>query len=232
MLMFTSDRNNVFSSFPLWTFTLCFALVGTPVKGESRVICQTELVVVAPGDDVILPCYVEPAEDARRLTVEWSKPDLKPDRLGRVEYVHLNRNGRVDRHMKLAAYVGRTEILAAELARGNVSLKIRNVTASDDGRYRCYLPKFRNPADAPVVRLSVESNSFKRWTTESWLVTRELPAPDPAGGAVSAGRIRLFVVIPLLLLFITIIIIIILAAIFTYFCKQKPETQAAPFSRS
>lgn len=115
-------------------------------------------ILAAPGDDVILPCHLDPPVDVRGLTVEWSKPDLKPDpsdRLSRVGYVHLYRDKREDPDMKIPSYVARTALFTDDLKRGNISLKIVNVTHADDGRYRCFIPKLRSKANASIIRLVV-----------------------------------------------------------------------------
>lgn len=59
-------------------------------------------VVAVPGDDVTLPCHVEPQFNVEGVTVEWSKPDLW------VEYVHLYRDHREIVDMKILSYFRRT----------------------------------------------------------------------------------------------------------------------------
>uniref|UniRef100_A0AAZ1X1L0 Ig-like domain-containing protein n=1 Tax=Oreochromis aureus TaxID=47969 RepID=A0AAZ1X1L0_OREAU len=112
--------------------------------GEVLVIGSDLPIVAAPGDDVILPCHLAPTFDVQGLTVEWSKPDLKPDpsdRLSRVEYVHLYRDRKEVPDMKMASYFRRTELFMDAMKHGNISLKILNVSEEDNGRYRCFIPK-------------------------------------------------------------------------------------------
>ncbi|KAK1889750.1 Butyrophilin subfamily 1 member A1 [Dissostichus eleginoides] len=52
----------------------------------------------------------------------------------------------------MPSYVGRTEMFADGLKLGNVSLRIRNLKPSDDGRYRCIIPHL---ALATTVKLEV-----------------------------------------------------------------------------
>ncbi|XP_035771773.1 butyrophilin subfamily 3 member A2-like [Neolamprologus brichardi] len=54
--------------------------------GQSQMIGPTQPLVAMTGDDIILPCQLEPARDVVDLTVEWSRRDLKP------RFVHLNSN--------------------------------------------------------------------------------------------------------------------------------------------
>ncbi|XP_030609335.1 myelin-oligodendrocyte glycoprotein-like [Archocentrus centrarchus] len=169
--------------FPLWTLILCSAfIVRTPVEGEVLVIGPKFPIIAAPGDDVILPCHLEPTFDVRGLTVEWSQPDLKPDpsdRLSRVEYVHLYRDKKEVPDMKLASYFRRTELFMDDLKHGNISLKILNVLEEDSGRYRCFIPKLRSSMKAAIVQLVVDPNVTKTLTTEMPLHPRNLQTPGP-----------------------------------------------------
>lgn len=121
--------------------------------------------MVAAGDDVTLPCRVEPQLDVAGETVEWSKPDLQPDPrdlLSRVEYVHVYRDTHEVPDMKMSSYVRRTSLFADGLRRGNISLKIINVTLADKGRYKCYIPKLQHSqVQSSIVHLVVcELNSY------------------------------------------------------------------------
>lgn len=114
--------------------------------------------MASPGADAVLPCRLQPAFDVVSLTLEWSMADLKPDPadpLSRVGYVHLYRGGSEVPDMKIQAFAGRTELLADALKDGDVSLRIKRVTAADQGRYRCHIPKLPGPLKELVVELLV-----------------------------------------------------------------------------
>lgn len=114
--------------------------------------------MAAPGDNVILSCHVKPAINVAGLTVEWSRPDLKPDprdRLSRVGYVHLYRHTDEVLDMKISSYIGRTELFTDGLRQGNISLKIINVTHADKGRYKCFIPKLKSRKQFSVVHLVI-----------------------------------------------------------------------------
>uniref|UniRef100_A0A3Q2DS27 B30.2/SPRY domain-containing protein n=1 Tax=Cyprinodon variegatus TaxID=28743 RepID=A0A3Q2DS27_CYPVA len=96
---------------------------------------SSEPILAAPGDDVILPCRVDPDWNAVEKTVEWSRPDLKasgPQK--RVEYVYVHRFRKMDRDMMMETYIQRTS-LSEGLRHGDVSLRIHNLQFSN--RYLC-----------------------------------------------------------------------------------------------
>uniref|UniRef100_A0A3Q4M4A5 Ig-like domain-containing protein n=1 Tax=Neolamprologus brichardi TaxID=32507 RepID=A0A3Q4M4A5_NEOBR len=130
-------------------------LISHMFPGEVLVIGSNLPIIAAPGDDVILPCHLEPMFNVQGLTVEWSKPDMKPDpsdRLSRVEYVHLYRDRKEVPDMKMASYFRRTELFMDDMKHGNISL---NVSEVDNGRYRCFIPKLQSTVKAAVVELVV-----------------------------------------------------------------------------
>ncbi|XP_031174469.1 butyrophilin-like protein 2 [Sander lucioperca] len=194
-----------------FTFTLwpVFVPFSTAVQTDVKVQVNGSLqpIMAAPGDDVILPCQLEPREDVRDKTVEWSKPDLKPDpsdRLSRVGYVHLYRDKQEVPDMKIPAYAQRTALFTDALKEGNISLKIVNVTLADTGRYRCYVPKLDCYS---IVELVVEPSSVETWTTETPLHPKILQTPGPNDeSAVKGGR--LFLGVPILGVFGCVLLIL------------------------
>ncbi|KAM4537250.1 butyrophilin subfamily 3 member A2-like isoform 2-T3 [Odontesthes bonariensis] len=185
-------------------FLLLFSVL-TPVQGQYQVIGPLRPVVASPGNDVILPCHVEPTFNTVDLTVEWSKPDLRPDpndRLGRVDYVHLYRDNREVLDMKIPSYIGRTTLSADGMTQGNVALKITNVTAADEGRYKCFIPKLKGRTRSSIVHLTVA----KSGTTETPLRSDNLQTPDPAEGTdVNDSLSRWNGLIPLLVFCVLLI---------------------------
>ncbi|XP_056225219.1 selection and upkeep of intraepithelial T-cells protein 8-like [Seriola aureovittata] len=177
ILMLEMNSEEFMYTSSLWTFFLLLAFLScSPVEGERQVIGSPQPIVTAPGDDVILPCHLDPPIDDKRLIVEWSKLDLKSDPsdgLMQAGFVHLYRYGQEVLERVMMSYVNRTKLFTVELKHGNVSLKILDVTSADEGRYRCFLP---NVAKYSVVHLNVDPN-LKNQTTET--TPRNLPTPDP-----------------------------------------------------
>ncbi len=107
----------------------------------------TSVTVVAMiGDDIILPCQLEPVLDASDLTVEWTRPDLNPTT------VYLRRDSVELLRGKNPLYTGRTSLSINKLECGDVSLKLSKVKISDAGTYRCLVP---TSGTESVVKLAV-----------------------------------------------------------------------------
>ncbi|XP_078137917.1 butyrophilin-like protein 2 [Centroberyx gerrardi] len=119
------------------------------VVGQPQVIGSLQPIVAVVGDDIILPCHVEPRLDVEDLTVEWTRPDL------RAEYVHLYRHGHEMLDMKNPSYSGRTVLFRDGLKHGDISLKLTSVTLADKGKYRCFIPKLKSRKKESVVQLVV-----------------------------------------------------------------------------
>lgn len=107
-------------------------------------------IVATSGDDVVLPCHLEPSQNAEEALVEWSRHDAN-----RVQYVHVYRDHGEVTDMKTASYLRRTALFTEELKHGNISLKIMDVTPADEGNYRCFIPTLRSPVKDSTVRLIV-----------------------------------------------------------------------------
>ncbi|XP_039883264.1 myelin-oligodendrocyte glycoprotein-like isoform X3 [Simochromis diagramma] len=209
----------------LWAFMLCF-IVRSPAQGEVLVIGSNLPIIAAPGDDVILPCHLEPTFDVQGLTVEWSKPDLKPDpsdRLSRVEYVHLYRDRKEVPDMKMASYFRRTELFMDDMKHGNISLKILNVSEEDNGRYRCFIPKLRSRVKSAVVELVVDPNNTKNLTTDRPLHPQILQTPNPQDTTPrNSGRSRVSVVV-VIFAFISVVAVAAFAPCFSDRVNKQPE---------
>ncbi|XP_045920656.1 CD276 antigen-like [Micropterus dolomieu] len=109
----------------------------------SALICSHQPIVALAGDDVILPCHLEPAVSASSETVEWTKPGLDP------EHIHIHQDGRL--MYQNPSYNDRTILFMDELTKGNVSLKIFSVKTSDAGKYKCFLPFIQKEASIQLI---------------------------------------------------------------------------------
>ncbi|XP_069580696.1 butyrophilin subfamily 3 member A2-like [Brachyistius frenatus] len=101
---------------------------------QSQMISPPRPVLALVGDDIVLPCHLEPAADVIADTLEWARFDLKP------RFVFLRRDGvelLINQH---PSYVGRTSVSTDKLKHGDISLNLSGVKLSDLGEYRCSIP--------------------------------------------------------------------------------------------
>ncbi|XP_035530996.1 myelin-oligodendrocyte glycoprotein-like [Morone saxatilis] len=102
--------------------------------GQSPMIGPHQPIVALVGDDIILPCHLEPAVDAVSMTVEWARADLSP------RFVHLRRDGVELLTDQNPSYLGRTSVSINKLKHGDLSLTLSKVKLSDEGSYKCFIP--------------------------------------------------------------------------------------------
>ncbi|KAM8748316.1 butyrophilin subfamily 3 member A2-like [Acanthopagrus schlegelii] len=153
-------------------------------RGQHRVNCPSQPILATVGEEIILPAYLEPATNALRKTIEWTRPDLSP------RYVHVQRQGvkLTDNH---PSYEGRTSLLSDELKLGNISLKLSRVRISDEGPYRCFLPEMKisciiqlvvGAASSPDVQMTV----VLQCNSTGWYPEPEVFWLDGEGNLLSA----------------------------------------------
>ncbi|KAK2899551.1 hypothetical protein Q8A73_012680 [Channa argus] len=134
MMLFHTDRKPLKSH--LCTISvLVFQLILTRLcRGQSKLIGSSQPIVAPLGEDIILPCHLEPMKDAAGLTMEWTRSDLNP------RFVHVWRSGQELVGKKHKSFEGRTSLFIDELKNGNISLKISKLQLTDEGTYRCFIP--------------------------------------------------------------------------------------------
>ncbi|XP_008303385.1 butyrophilin subfamily 1 member A1-like isoform X2 [Stegastes partitus] len=173
----------------------CFFLLTSHRVSSSDVpllIGPSQTVVAFVGDDVTLPCRLEPATDASAMRLEWARPDLSPG------FVHVWADRREHVLDKQPSYRGRTSLLTDRLHLGDISLKLVNVTLSDEGPYRCLVPELGRKAfvklavcvvSTPVIRVMSRTSSSVVLQCESagWYPEPELLWLDGEGKLLSAG---------------------------------------------
>lgn len=136
--------------------------------GQSQMIGPTQPLVVMTGDDIILPCQLDPARDAVDLTVEWSRHDLKP------RFVHLKRDD-AELVTQNTLYSRRTSLSVNKLKCGDISLKLSKVQVSDAGMYNCLVPEIGAETGMELVvgklisipfALKKKKKNIKGWDTD------------------------------------------------------------------
>uniref|UniRef100_A0AAZ1XW83 Ig-like domain-containing protein n=1 Tax=Oreochromis aureus TaxID=47969 RepID=A0AAZ1XW83_OREAU len=144
----------------------CFALIHS-CRGQSEVIGPLQPVVALIGDDIILPCNLDPVMDAFDMAVEWARSDLDP------RFVLVWRDGVDLESKKHPSYTRRTSLFTDELKNGNISLKISKVKLSDEGTYKCFVPELNKHTTVQLV------------VGEAWLRDAQM--------LLTRGRVSLFV---------------------------------------
>ncbi|XP_023821759.1 myelin-oligodendrocyte glycoprotein-like [Oryzias latipes] len=190
------------SSSCVWISTCVWFWFCSHVEGEP--------IIAAPGDDVILPCRLDSQEDLRGFSVEWTKVDMKL-----FVFLYLRRKI-ITEHMK-ESLIPRVSLDQDGLKRGDVTLKIRNVSLQDEGKYSCFIPgkNFRE-----TVQLVVEPNGVRAPTMETSQVDI-ISTPDPGGDRIWISRSR-----PALWILLGLFPSVILSAVCVCVCQRKqPEGQ-------
>uniref|UniRef100_A0A3B4ZVF5 Ig-like domain-containing protein n=1 Tax=Stegastes partitus TaxID=144197 RepID=A0A3B4ZVF5_9TELE len=142
----------------------CFSAGGVQVVGPSQPVKATV------GEDVLLSCRLKPAADASDMSVEWSRDDLDP----RFVFVWWDR---VElKSSKHPSYKGRTSLLVNKLELGEVSLKLSKVKLSDEGKYRCFIPRLgRGSTVELVVGESVTTSTCLGFGKKLWFLVKIKP---------------------------------------------------------
>ncbi|XP_053906138.1 butyrophilin subfamily 1 member A1 isoform X2 [Cuculus canorus] len=107
-------------------------------------------IIVAMGEDVVLPCRFSPGQGAQETEVNWFRERFSP-------YVHRYKGAQDQYGEQMPQYQGRTELMKEDLAKGSVDLKIFRVQLSDRGNYTCFVRRDSLYNDA-IVELKVTAS--------------------------------------------------------------------------
>ncbi|XP_067435472.1 butyrophilin subfamily 3 member A2-like [Thunnus thynnus] len=160
-------------------------------RGQSHLIGPTQTIVAMVGDDIVLPCHLEPSVDASDMTVEWSRPDLYP------RFVYLRRDGVELLTEQNPSYKRRTSLSSNNLKCGDISLKLSKVKLSDEGAYTCLIPTPHTESvvevtagsvSSPDIKFSIVSNGVMlECKSDGWYPEPEVFWLDGEGNLLSAG---------------------------------------------
>lgn len=153
---------------------ICFS------PGQLQVIGPSQPVVALVGDDVTLPCRLEPATDASDMRLEWARPDLSPG------FVYVREKGQERVAHRQPSYRGRTSVSIDRLKDGDVSLKLATVKVSDEGTYRCLFPELGRAA---FINLIVGKWTFNNMRWSMFVSTQLMIVPfKPSCGLLWLGE--------------------------------------------
>ncbi|XP_076857001.1 uncharacterized protein LOC143510961 isoform X3 [Brachyhypopomus gauderio] len=100
-----------------------------------RVLGSSGPLTAQPGDSVMLPCYVQTPIPVEELEVEWRRTDSET-------VVHLFQDGDSRPESQDQTYRDRAHFFTEEVAHGNYSLLLTDVSTKDTGVYKCVV--YRN----------------------------------------------------------------------------------------
>ncbi|XP_036452090.1 butyrophilin subfamily 1 member A1-like isoform X2 [Colossoma macropomum] len=98
-----------------------------------KVVGPAALLVAEAGEDLVLPCSIQPSTSAVDMRVEWSRVNVVDS------LVHLYKDNEDKNENQDQSYRGRTALFREELLKGNTSLKLSAVRVSDEGAYKCFI---------------------------------------------------------------------------------------------
>lgn len=105
------------------------------------------------GENTVLHCHLSPETSAKDMEVRWSRSQFS-------SVVLVYQGGRERAEEQMERYRGRTTFVSDGISKGSVALIIHNVTAHDEGTYRCYFQQGRS-YDEAAMRLMVAGTSFR-----------------------------------------------------------------------
>uniref|UniRef100_A0AAX7SCT6 Ig-like domain-containing protein n=2 Tax=Astatotilapia calliptera TaxID=8154 RepID=A0AAX7SCT6_ASTCA len=152
----------------------------------------TKQIVALLGDDVVLPCFLKTPVDASQLQLEWARTHLTPG------FIYMWEKNKENVELKQPSYIGRTSLSFYKPEHGNISLTLSKVQLSDQGPYRCLIPKLGQrsyvhlivgSASTPVMKVmsNVSSRVVLQCESAGWYPEPELLWLDGEGNLLSAG---------------------------------------------
>ena len=133
------------------------------VAENFKVVGPASPLVAEAGEDLVLPCSLQPNISAEDMMVEWTRPDTG-------SLVHLYEDHGDRNYDQMVSYRGRTALFKEELQKGNTSLKLSAVQPSDDGAYKCVIQD-KSYSDAITVYVEVNGERHNSLNTELLLLS-------------------------------------------------------------
>uniref|UniRef100_A0A2K5E9V2 Butyrophilin subfamily 2 member A2 n=1 Tax=Aotus nancymaae TaxID=37293 RepID=A0A2K5E9V2_AOTNA len=130
------------------------------VSAQFTVVGPAVPILAMVGENTTLRCHLSPEKNAEDMEVRWFRSHFSPA-------VFMYKGGRQRTEEQMEEYQGRTTFVSKDISRGSVALVIHNVTAQENGTYRCYFQEGRS-YDEAILRLMV-AESFMP-STSPWVV--------------------------------------------------------------
>ncbi|XP_066517830.1 uncharacterized protein [Hoplias malabaricus] len=126
------------------------------VAQSIKVVGPVDPVVAYSGEDVILPCSLQPNTSAEDMRVEW----LKLEETTLTVHLYKDHADRSDEQAE--RYSGRTSLFKDHLKNGNTSLKLSGVQPSDEGVYNCLIES-RSGYDDVNIYVKFKGQGLQAW---------------------------------------------------------------------
>ncbi|XP_045407923.1 butyrophilin subfamily 2 member A1-like isoform X1 [Lemur catta] len=117
------------------------------VSAQFTVQGPADPILAMVGENTTLHCHLSPEKNAEDMEVRWFRSQFSPA-------VLVYKGGRERTEEQMEEYRGRTTLVSKDISRGRVSLVIHNVTAQENGIYRCYFQEGRY-YDEAIMHLKV-----------------------------------------------------------------------------
>uniref|UniRef100_A0A8C5UUC4 Butyrophilin subfamily 2 member A2 n=1 Tax=Microcebus murinus TaxID=30608 RepID=A0A8C5UUC4_MICMU len=118
-----------------------------PVSAQFTVQGPADPILAMVGENTTLHCHLSPEKNAEDMEVRWFRSQFSPA-------VLVYKGGRERTEEQMEEYRGRTTLVSKDISRGKVALVIHNVTAQENGIYRCYFQEGRS-YDEAMIHLKV-----------------------------------------------------------------------------
>ncbi|XP_026305091.1 butyrophilin subfamily 2 member A2 isoform X2 [Piliocolobus tephrosceles] len=122
------------------------------VSAQFTVVGPTDPILAMVGENTMLRCHLSPEKNAEDMEVRWFRSQFSPA-------VFVYKGGRERTEEQMEEYRGRTTFVSKDISRGSVALIIHNVTAQENGTYRCYFQEGRSYNEAVLQLMVAESCS-------------------------------------------------------------------------
>ncbi|CAJ1048250.1 butyrophilin subfamily 3 member A2-like [Xyrichtys novacula] len=129
----------------LFCQTVVFLLLTSGCEGDSDLVIPPHPINATVGEDIVIPCHLDPVVDATDLTIIWWKFDRDP------KFVFVWKDGEEMKSKPHALFTGRTSVSSSNLKHGDVSLKLQSVKRSDQGKYACHIETLMREAFIDLV---------------------------------------------------------------------------------
>ncbi|XP_037698135.1 LOW QUALITY PROTEIN: butyrophilin subfamily 2 member A2-like [Choloepus didactylus] len=163
------------------------------VSAQFTVVGPADPVLAMVGESSTLHCHLSPERNAEAMEVRWFRSQFSPA-------VFVYKGGRERLEEQMEEYRGRTTFVSNDINKGRVALIISNVTAHENGFYRCYFQEGRSYDEAILHLLVaglgskplVEMKGHEDWgirlecTSAGWYPEPHAVWKDPDGKIVPA----------------------------------------------